>query len=275
MFFDGTLGDGGHAEAILEAAGLDARLAGTDRDADAVERVRARLARFGERVCLKHANFERMREAMVEAGFAGVDGLLLDIGYSSVQMDESGRGFSFSEDGPLDMRMDRSEQVTAEMIVNGYDEKELADMIYEYGEERASRRIARAIVNRRKVQPFSGTLDLADVVGRAAGGRRGRIHPATRTFQALRIAVNRELECLQEGLRQGVEMLNPGGRMAVISFHSLEDRIVKYFFRDRVQGDDAVLRLVTRKPLIASEEEVRNNPRSRSAKLRVIERKEE
>ncbi len=272
LFFDGTLGNGGHAEAILEAAGPEARLIGTDRDEQALERVRERLSKFGDRVLLRHANFESMLDVAAEAGVEGVDGIILDIGYSSNQMGDPERGFSFSGEGPLDMRMDRSEGVTAAEIVNSYEEKELADLIYEFGEERASRRIAKEIVKRRKTQKFSSTADLADVVGRAAGGRRGRIHPATRTFQALRIAVNRELECLEEGLWQGARLLNESGRMAVISFHSLEDRIVKYFFRGLAVGEGSAYRIVTKKPLVATSEEIAVNPRSRSAKLRVIER---
>ncbi len=273
LFFDGTLGNGGHAEAILVAAGSEARLIGVDRDEAAVQRVGEKLAEYGDRVHVRHGNFESMKDLVLEEGVCGVDGVLIDIGYSSNQVDDPSRGFSFGEDGPLDMRMDKTEGMTAEMIVNGYEETDLADIIYQYGEERASRRIARAIVRRRASQPFTNTTDLADVVGRAAGGRRGRIHPATRTFQALRIAVNRELECLSDGLEQGTAILNPGGRMAVISFHSLEDRKVKHFFRDLAKAEgEKEFQVVTKRPLIASEQELADNPRARSAKLRVIER---
>lgn len=273
LFFDGTLGNGGHAEAILAAAGPEARLIGVDRDEAAVERTGQRLAAYGDRVHLRHGNFDSMQEVVRSEGVGGVDGVLIDIGYSSNQVDDPGRGFSFAEEGPLDMRMDKTEGVTAEMIVNEYDEKDLADVIYQYGEERASRRIARAIVRRRELKRFTSTLDLAEVAGRAAGGRRGRIHPATRTFQALRIAVNRELECLADGLEQGTAILNAGGRMAVISFHSLEDRKVKHFFRDLAKTDgDKEFQVITKKPLTASDQELADNPRSRSAKLRVIER---
>jgi len=274
LFFDGTLGGGGHAEAILNAASPDSTLIGVDRDTQALRRVEERLQGFGDRVRLRHANFEAMKEVVNGEGFEGVDGILLDIGYSSNQVDDPDRGFSFQEDGPLDMRMDRSEPLTAATIVNSYEESDLADMIYQYGEERASRRIARAIVRRRGVEAFERTNDLADIVGRAAGGRKGRIHPATKTFQALRIEVNRELQCLKEGLKQGAALLNKDGRMAVISFHSLEDRIVKYFFRDlaKEDGGSASFSIITRKPMIAGESELAANPRARTAKLRVIER---
>ena len=275
LFFDGTFGGGGHAEAILQAASPGAVLVGTDRDAEAIKRSSERLAGFGDRVRIWHATFEGMAEVLSKEGFDGVDGMILDIGYSSFQVDDAERGFSIKDDGPLDMRMDKSEGVTAEMMVNGYSQEELADVIYEFGEERASRRIARAIVRRRGEKPFSRTNDFADVVGRAAGGRRGRIHPATKTFQALRIAVNRELECLEEGLKQGVSLLNVGGRMAVMSFHSLEDRIVKRFFRGRATAEGEMgYEIITRRPMTASEDEVGANPRARSAKLRVIERSE-
>ena len=274
LFFDGTLGGGGHAEAILNASSPDSILIGVDRDTQALCRVEERLQGFGDRVRLRHANFEAMKEVVNGEGFEGVDGILLDIGYSSNQVDDPDRGFSFQEDGPLDMRMDRSEPLTAATIVNSYEEADLADMIYQYGEERASRRIARAIVRRRGVEAFERTNDLADIVGRAAGGRKGRIHPATKTFQALRIEVNRELQCLKEGLKQGAALLNKDGRMAVISFHSLEDRIVKYFFRDLAKDDggSASFSIITRKPMIAGESELAANPRARTAKLRVIER---
>jgi 16S rRNA (cytosine1402-N4)-methyltransferase len=276
LFFDGTLGGGGHAEAILNAAGPDSTLIGIDRDEGALRKTGERLQAFGDRIRLHHANFEAMKNVVNSEGFEGVDGVLMDIGYSSNQVDDPERGFSFSDDGPLDMRMDRSEPLTAAAILNSYEESDLADMIYQYGEERASRRIARAIVRRRSTEPFERTNDLADIAGRAAGGRKGRIHPATKTFQALRIEVNRELECLKEGLKQGTSLLNPGGRMAVISFHSLEDRIVKYFFRElaKEEGGSKSFTIITRKPLIAGESELDKNPRARSAKLRVIERQD-
>jgi len=275
LFFDGTLGGGGHSEALLNVAGSDARLIAIDRDEEALERVKERFAGFGDRVILKHANFDGMKAVAEELGIEGADGILLDIGYSSFQVDDAERGFSFANSGPLDMRMDRTEDLTAAMIVNRYEEADLADVIYKYGEERASRRIARAIVKRRAEEVFTDTVDLAEVVSRAMGGRRGRTHPATRVFQALRIEVNRELECLENGLKQGVDLLNRGGRMAVISFHSLEDRIVKYFFRDLSEGGgERSYTIITRKPMVASEEEREANPRARSAKLRVIERSE-
>lgn len=275
LFFDGTLGGGGHAEALLNAAGTGAQLIGIDRDEEALKRAAERFAGYGDRVTLRHANFDGMKAVAEQLGVKGVDGIIMDIGYSSFQVDDAERGFSFARSGPLDMRMDRTEDLTAAMIVNRYEESDLADVIYKYGEERASRRIARAIVKRRVERAFTDTVDLAEVVSRAMGGRSGRTHPATRVFQALRIEVNRELDCLESGLRQGAGLLNKGGRMAVISFHSLEDRIVKYFFREMATGGgERVYTIITRKPLVASEAERDVNPRARSAKLRVIERSE-
>jgi len=203
-----------------------------------------------------------------------VDGVLLDLGVSSRQLDDPKRGFSFQSDGPLDMRMDQSSGQTAADLVNRLPEGELADLIYHYGEERYSRRIARAIVQARGLRPLQRTQELVDVIKGAvpAAYRHGRLHCATRTFQALRIAVNREIETLEPALRGAVDVLRPGGRLAVISFHSLEDRIVKQTFRSLAQGDDPRLVLLTKKPQVPTEEECRSNPRARSAKLRVAER---
>ncbi|MGF1504216.1 MAG: 16S rRNA (cytosine(1402)-N(4))-methyltransferase RsmH [Anaerolineae bacterium] len=281
LFIDGTLGAGGHAALLLEAT--DARLLGIDRDESALALARQNLSRFGSRVITVHAPFDQMAAAAAEHGFTHVDGILLDLGFSSMQIDAAERGFSFQQEGPLDMRMDRSRGVTAAEMVNTLPETEQADHIYQYGEERHSRRIARAIVAAR---PLETTTALAEVVRSAMPPRRGPgIDPATRTFQALRIAVNEELDRLETVLPQTVDLLRPGGRLAVISFHSLEDRIVKRFIRDEARDYENVpgqpyitlprtptLTPITRKPLTADEAEIAANPRARSARLRVAER---
>jgi 16S rRNA (cytosine1402-N4)-methyltransferase len=269
---DGTVGQGGHAEAILDA--MQGVLIGVDRDEDALGVCKKRLSRFGERVVLVKGLFVDLPLHLNRAGFQRTDGVLLDLGVSSRQLDDSQRGFSFQSDGPLDMRMDQSSGQTAADLVNSLSEPELADLIYQYGEERFSRRIARAIVHARLDYVFRTTQQLVGVIKGAvpAAYRNGRIHCATRTFQALRIAVNRELETLEEALRGMVGILSPGGRIAVISFHSLEDRIVKHTFRALSTGDDARLKVLTKKPHLPTDEEARLNPRARSAKLRVAER---
>src|SRR5689334_19111996 len=234
-YIDGTLGGGGHAAAVLEASAPDGRLLGIDADPAALAAAGARLAAFGERAVLAHGNFRDIGRLAREQGFAQIDGLLLDLGVSSHQLDTPERGFSFTADAPLDMRLDPTGGPTAADLVNDTPEGELADLIFRYGEERGSRRIARFIAEARRKRPIATTGELADLVARALGGRpfgkaqgrHGKIHPATRTFQALRIAVNHELESLELALPQAVELLAPGGRIAVISFHSLEDRIVK------------------------------------------------
>jgi 16S rRNA (cytosine1402-N4)-methyltransferase len=230
---------------------------------------------YAERATLVHGNFRDLGQLAREHNFAPIDGLLLDLGVSSHQLDTPERGFSFANDAPLDMRLDPTRGATAAELVNETPESELADLIYRYGEERGSRRVARFIAEARRKRPIATTGELAELVARALGGRHGKIHPATRTFQALRIAVNRELENLELALPQAVELLAPGGRIAVISFHSLEDRIVKLFFRAEsgYGGVDAArLQIITKKPIEASEQEARTNPRSRSAKLRIAER---
>jgi 16S rRNA (cytosine1402-N4)-methyltransferase len=269
LYVDGTVGLAGHAGEILRRSAPDGRLLAFDRDAETMERARETLAPFGERARLVHADW---REAPSVLGQARPDGILLDLGVSSVQLDTAERGFSFQQDGPLDMRMDRSQGPTAADVVNRTRETELADLIYGYGEERASRRIARAIVRARERRHFSTTGELAAVVRSAAGrARRPGLDPATLTFQALRIHVNRELEGLGEALTALAALLAPGGRLAVIAFHSLEDREVKQAFRAAAgQG----FTLLTKKPQGASAEEVRANPRSRSARLRAIARPE-
>jgi 16S rRNA (cytosine1402-N4)-methyltransferase len=270
-FVDGTLGAGGHAAAILTAA-PESRLLGLDRDPVALALARERLAPFGDRVTLRHASYERIGEivpAWVGADADGVDGILLDLGLSSMQVDDPARGFAFMQDGPLDMRFDPSSGgITAAEIVNRWDAEALADLLFRYGEERNSRRIARAILAAR---PIDSTRQLAGIVAGAQRGPRQKIHPATRTFQALRIWVNRELEGLDRFLREIVGRLRAGGRLAVIAFHSLEDRIVKQTFR-ALAGPEAAIRLLTKRPLRPCEEEVAANPRARSAKLRAAER---
>jgi 16S rRNA (cytosine1402-N4)-methyltransferase len=260
-------------------------LLGVDRDEEAVVRARARLAPWKDRCAVVQGNFAQVGDIARERGLEEVDGVLLDIGVSSDQLEDAGRGFSFQKVGPLDMRMNRMDEQTAAGIVNTFPEAELCSLFRTFGEERRARQIARALVKRRAVIPFSTTDDLASAVEAAVGGRRGRLHPATKTFQALRIAVNGELAALEQGLTQALSLLRVGGRMAVISFHSLEDRIVKRFFaahagRDvslpeggsRWEGALPPVRLVNRKPVMASAEEQGQNPRSRSAKLRAAER---
>ena len=266
FWVDGTLGAGGHAAAILERSSPDGRLLGSDRDEDALLAAKETLARFGPRVRLVQADYRDLPGLLDEAP----DGILLDLGLSSLQLDRPERGFSMMREGPLDMRMDRRGGPTAADLVNRMPEKELADVLYRFGEERASRRIARRIVEARRRSPLRTTLELAAVVRAAARRpRRGAIDPATRTFQALRIQINRELEGLGAALVALAHRLAPRGRMAVIAFHSLEDREVKQSFRALAA---AGFRLLTGKPVRPAEEEVRRNPRARSARLRAIER---
>ncbi len=270
VFVDCTVGLGGHARALLEAGA--SRILGLDRDPDALRHAAEALAIFGNRVELVHADYRDLVRVLDERGLAGVNGALADLGVSSMQLDAEGRGFSFRRDDPLDMRMDRSQGPTAADLIAAVDEESLADVIFQYGEERYSRRIARAIVAARRLDPIRTTASLAQVVRRAIP-RRGyqRIDPATRTFQALRIWVNRELDGLARFLEQAASRLLGGARLAVISFHSLEDRIVKHAFRALDRGE-AALRVVTKRPIDPSDDEVTRNPRARSAKLRAIER---
>ena len=266
---DATLGGGGHAAALLEARS-DLSILGLDRDTEAVAAAKSRLAGVGARFCAVHTAFHRIAEC-VEGKL--VRGVLMDLGISSHQIDTPERGFSFQRDGALDMRMDQTQRLTAEEVVNTWEEEKLANLFWEYGEERRSRRVAKWIVEDRKGRRIRTTTELADRVARAIGGRAGgwKIHPATRVFQALRIAVNDELGELKAGLDEAWKVLEPGGRLVVISFHSLEDRMVKRRFRDWA-GETGEGRLLTRKPMEASEEEIRENPRARSAKLRAIEK---
>lgn len=273
-YVDCTLGYAGHGVLLLDRSAPDGLLIGMDRDEAALRAARDRLQVYGNRARLIHGNFRDMKSHLQSIGVEEVDGVVFDLGVSSVQLDEPGRGFSFLASGPLDMRMDRQAGFTAADLVNELPEGELADVIYRYGEERYSRRIARAIVRARSVQPLATTLELADVIRGSVPPpyRHGRIHCATRTFQALRIAVNQELDVLEGAFRDAVDVLAPGGRLCVISFHSLEDRIAKQTLRALAQGPDARLSILTKKPLVPSEPERQGNPRARSAKLRVAER---
>ena len=274
IYLDCTVGYSGHAEKILEASGPDSRLIGFDRDAVAIAASREKLARFGDRVLLIHGHFMDLKRHLNIGGIGRADGILFDLGVSSPQLEEPARGFSFQEDGPLDMRMDQSMSGTAADLVNRWPEAQLADAIFQFGEERFSRRIARAIVRARERHPLATTKELVSVVEGAvpANYRHGRIHCATRTFQAIRIAVNQELDYLDSALRDAVDVLSPGGRLCVISFHSLEDRIVKHTLRALSGKDDPALVVLTKKPQVPAREESNRNPRSRSAKLRAAQR---
>jgi 16S rRNA (cytosine1402-N4)-methyltransferase len=266
---DCTVGGGGHSFMVLERSSPDGRLIGLDADPHAIELAETRLAPFQGRFELLNRNFSELEHLDLEP----FDAVLMDLGLSSMQLDSSGRGFSLRADEPLDMRFDPTGDVeTAADLLNSMSAAELERILRDYGEEPRARRVARSIEYRRAQRPFTTTGDLVAAVTAALGPARGRIHPATRTFQALRIAVNDELGALETGLDAAVQLLKPGGRLAVISFHSLEDRIVKWRFRAR--ADEGVLEVLTRKPLTAAEEEVKTNPRARSAKLRVAERAE-
>ena len=265
LYVDGTVGLGGHAAAILEKSGPHGRLLGFDRDEQALAAAAERLAPFGARARLAHADYRDVPRAL---GPQKADGILLDLGVSSLQLDDPARGFSFRAEGPLDMRMDQSRGESAADVVNRTREDELADIIYRFGEERASRRIARAIVEARRLSRLRTTTELAAVVRRAAGRGRPGLDPATRTFQALRIHVNRELDGLGAALRALASCLAPGGRLAVIAFHSLEDREVKQTFRALGREGFVVL---TRRPIRPGLDEVGRNPRARSARLRGLQ----
>jgi 16S rRNA (cytosine1402-N4)-methyltransferase len=274
IYLDCTLGQGGHAALILERSGPDGVLIGIDRDPDAIVDTRVNLARFAPRMRLVQGNFSALKQHLRSVGVSEVDGVIFDLGVSSAQLDRPERGMSFLSGGPLDMRMDQSGGRTAAELIAQLPERELADLIYQYGEERYSRRIARAIATTRKTRPLRTTFDLVSAVSGAVPAvyRRGRIHCATRTFQALRIAVNQELDVIAGAVRDAADVLAPGGRLCIISFHSLEDRIAKQTFRSLAQGPEARLKILTKKPQMASDEECRSNPRARSAKLRVAEK---
>ena len=271
LFVDCTVGLGGHTRALLDAGA--SRVIGLDRDADALALAGASLASYGDRLELVHADYRSLPAVLDARGIDRIDGALADLGVSSLQFDAEGRGFSFRRDEPLDMRMDRSEGPTAADLVNSADEQDLADAIFRFGEERYSRRIARAIVQARAAAPLATTGQLASIVRRAVPTRGyQRIDPATRTFQALRIWVNRELDDLDRFLRDAVRRLRDGARLVVISFHSLEDRIVKHTFRALDRGGEAIAAVLTKHPVVPGDEEVSRNPRARSAKLRAIRR---
>jgi 16S rRNA (cytosine1402-N4)-methyltransferase len=278
---DGTLGAGGHAAGLLAGSEPGSQLLGLDVDPQALGLARQKLAPFGERAWLKKAPYTSLPDRLAELGWDSVDGILLDLGVSSMQFDTPERGFSFLADGPLDMRFDPSNPLTAAEIVNEWPEQELADILYRYGEDPAARRIARAIVTAR---PVGGTRQLAAVIERVQP-RHAPHHPATQTFQALRIAVNGELESVEKILPLAVQALSPGGRLAVISFHSLEDRLVKEYFRRESKdcicpprqpictcGHKASIKEITRRPITPTEAEINLNSRARSAKLRVAEK---
>jgi len=286
-YVDCTVGGGGHALEILRRLGPRGRLIGLDQDEEALTAAAKRLARYGDQVRLVKTNFERIAQVVDELGVGPVDGVLMDIGVSSHQLDEAERGFSFHREAPLDMRMDRSNPVSAATIVNQWPEEELARIIREYGEERWAGRIARFIVQARKRAPITTTTELVEVIKAAipASARREGGHPARRTFQAIRIAVNDELGALERGLEGALQVLAPGGRLAVITFHSLEDRLVKQTFARWINpcvcppgapvcvcGRRPLAKAVTRKPVTASAAELAENPRARSAKLRVVEK---
>lgn len=287
IYVDGTVGGAGHAALILEASSPDGMLIGFDRDKEALTAAEERLLPFGLRARLEHGNFAGIAEVLAELGIERIDGILLDLGVSSPQLDRAERGFSFQKGAPLDMRMDRSSGATAAELLNTLPERELARIIRDYGEERWAKRITAFIVRAREESPVETTMQLVEIVKAAVprGAWEERLHPATRTFQALRIAVNDELASLEKGLDLGVRMLSQGGRVVVIAFHSLEDRIVKNSFRRLahgctcprdfpycVCGNKPMLRVLTGKPVMAGETEIEVNPRSRSARLRSAER---
>ncbi|NYE58792.1 16S rRNA (cytosine(1402)-N(4))-methyltransferase RsmH [Carboxydothermus ferrireducens] len=284
VYVDATLGGGGHSEEILKRA--DCRVVGLDQDEDALNHAAKRLAPFGDRFIPVKSNFRNIRKVVYRLGLDAVDGVLMDLGVSSFQLDNPLKGFSFQHDGPLDMRMDPQNPKTAADVVNTYPEKELIRIFYEYGEERYAPQIARAIVKRREKKPFTSTLELAEEIIRAVPAKaRREKHPAKKVFQAIRIEVNDELSSLEEGLVGAVEVLKPGGRIVVITFHSLEDRLVKNFFRREenpcicpkdfpmcVCGKKPRLKVITKKPVVPSQEEIEKNRRAHSAKLRAAEK---
>ena len=275
IVLDCTVGAGGHAMEMTKAVGKEGVLIGLDQDQTALDIAKGKLSETGPKVTLIRGNFRNLDEAIKTAGVGSVDRILFDLGMSSMQIEESGRGFSFLRDEPLLMTLSTDvveETTTAKDVVNDWSEASLSDIIYGYGGERFAKRIAREIVNERKVRPIETSAQLAEVVERAVPGwyKRRKIHPATKTFQAIRIAVNDELGALEEGLGKAWGVLKEGGRIAVVSFHELEDRIVKNKFKNYVKDFNA--KLITKKPVVASREEVLSNPRSRSAKLRVIKK---
>jgi 16S rRNA (cytosine1402-N4)-methyltransferase len=286
LIVDGTLGDGGHTEFILKNTGPRLRVLGIDRDASALERAKSRLAQFGDRISYAHGNYSEVQDILKKFKIEKIDGFLVDLGVSSPQIDQPERGFSFMRNGPLDMRMDTSQEITAATLLETLPDEELESIIKNYGEERHYRRIVRAIRKAQAISPIVSTLQLSKILSGAIFSRRPtKIHPATRTFQALRIAVNRELVHLKSALQDSLGVLNAGARMVTIAFHSLEDRIVKNFFQDEekgcvcpprvpvcVCGKKPTLKIISRRVITADKDEVARNPRSSSAKMRVAER---
>ena len=286
IYVDGTLGGAGHSSQIA-ARLTTGRLIGIDRDQVALKAAGERLAPFGDRVTLVHSNFCEIKQVLQDLGIAGVDGILLDLGVSSPQLDDGERGFSYMADAPLDMRMNRKDALTAYHVVNQWSFEELRRILFDYGEERYAPKIASAICARREVKPIETTLELVDIIRGAmpAAALREKQHPAKRSFQAIRIAVNDELGSVEKVMRDAVDCLNPGGRLAIITFHSLEDRIVKVGMADAAKGctcppnfpvcvcgKQPKVKLISRKPIVSGEEELERNPRARSAKLRVCEK---
>lgn len=284
-YIDATVGDGGHAAALLIASAPTGQVLGIDRDVDALKMAADRLAAWSGRWRLAQANFADLDTAVAESGFDDVDGVIFDFGVRSDQLDRAERGFSFMRSGPLDMRMDQRQERTAADIVNEAPEGELADLLWRFGEEKSARRIARAIAARRMVQRFETTGDLAAVIEAAVGGRKSRIHPATQSFMALRMVVNDELAAIQTGLEKALTLVRPGGRIAAMTYHSGEDRLVKHLLAAHVGrwesqqaggekwiGDEPRYQWVSKKAIRPGEVEMMENPRARSAKLRVVER---
>lgn len=287
IYIDGTAGGGGHSYEIAARLTSGGKLYALDRDKEAVEAATERLKPFSDRATVINANFSEIASVVKDLNLPHLDGILMDIGVSSYQLDNPDRGFSYNHDAPLDMRMSREQETSAATVVNEYTEFDLADIIWKYGEERWAKRIAQFIVEERSIKPIETTFELNEIIKKAvpAGARRDGPHPSKRTFQAIRIAVNNELGELETALNDGIDLLSKGGRFAVITFHSLEDRIVKNIFAERVKGcicppempvcvcgKKPELKLVNRKPIVASKEELEDNPRSRSAKLRVAEK---
>jgi 16S rRNA (cytosine1402-N4)-methyltransferase len=286
LIVDGTLGDGGHTEFILKNTGPRLRVLGIDRDTSALKRAKSRLAQFGDRVSYAHGNYSEIQSILKKFNIEKVDGFLVDLGVSSPQIDRPERGFSFMHDGPLDMRMDTSQEITAATLLATLPDKELESIIKDYGEERHYRRVVRAIRKAQAISPIVSTLQLSKILSSAIFSKRPtKIHPATRTFQALRIAVNRELVHLKTALQDSLGVLNAGARLVTIAFHSLEDRIVKNFFQEEetscicppripvcVCGKKPTLKIISRRVITADKDEVARNPRASSAKMRVAER---
>jgi len=267
VYVDATVGGGGHAKAILEKTTQQAVLIGIDRDREAIDAAGQVLADFGSRVKLVHGSFSAIAEILHQEEVVTIHGVLFDLGVSSRQLDIPERGFSFSQDGPLDMRMNQSQKMDACQVVNTFSEKELADIFFYYGEERKSRKIARSIVNSRQRKPITTTKELEKIIWNCNPGRRGGIHPATRVFMALRIYINHELDELPKALESVLQFMKEGARLVVLSYHSLEDRIVKNFFRNNDQ-----LAVINRKPMTPSLQEIQVNPRARSARMRVAQK---